>query len=102
MCYLQTYNYRTMHTSFIKIIHFSRLVKIDNRLREFNYKKNNNAGDYVFDVDTADDRGNRIFFRLQKNDNEWALSANQPLPDWIPKHEQQLVVGLEDGLLNPQ
>ncbi|MCH5717194.1 hypothetical protein [Niabella hibiscisoli] len=55
-----------MHTSFVKIIHFSRLVKISGRLREFNYKKNNNAGDYVFDVDTADDRGNRIFSGLAK------------------------------------
>ena len=36
-----------MHTSFVKIIHFSRLVKIEDRLREFNFKKNNNAGDKV-------------------------------------------------------
>ncbi|GAB3413075.1 hypothetical protein [Niabella aquatica] len=89
-----------MHTSFIKIIHFSRLVKINNRLREFNFKKNNNAGDYVFDVDTADDRGNRLFFRLTKNnDNQWSLDSKQPIPDWIENHQQQLVVELEEGLL---
>lgn len=90
-----------MHTSFIKIVHFSKLVKIGNRLREFNYKKNNNAGDLVFDVDTADERGNRIFFRLQKVDSEWTLSANQPLPDWILQHQQALINELEDGLAHP-
>ena len=89
-----------MHTSFVKIIHFSRLVKISGRLREFNYKKNNNAGDYVFDVDTADDRGNRIFFRLSKNENEWTISSKQTLPDWIGQHLEQLVTELEEGILN--
>ncbi|MCH5596811.1 hypothetical protein [Niabella ginsengisoli] len=89
-----------MHTSFIKIIHFSRLVKINERLREFNYKKNNTAGDYVFDVDTADDRGNRIFFRLSKNDNEWTLNSTHAIPDWIGQHLQQLVTELEEGILS--
>ncbi len=88
-----------MHTSFVKIIHFSRLVKISGRLREFNYKKNNNAGDYVFDVDTADDRGNRIFFRLSKNDNDWSISSKQTIPEWIGQHIQQLVTELEEGIL---
>lgn len=87
-----------MHTSFIKIIHFSRLVKINDRLREFNFKKNNNAGDYVFDIDTADDRGNRIFFRLTKTDNSWSLNSMQPIPDWVGKHIEQLTVELEEGI----
>lgn len=88
-----------MHTSFVKIIHFTRLVKISGRLREFNFKKNNNAGDYVFDVDTADDRGNRLFFRLSKNDNEWTLSSKQTIPEWIGQHQDQLVTELEEGIL---
>lgn len=88
----------TMHTSFIKIIHFTRLVKINNRLREFNFKKNNAAGEYVFDVDTADDRGNRIFFRMMKNDNTWTVSSQQPLPDWVEPHVEQLVKELEEGI----
>ncbi len=87
-----------MHTSFIKIIHFTRLVKINNRLREFNFKKNNVAGEYVFDVDTADDRGNRIFFRMTKNDNTWTISSQQPLPDWVEPHVEQLVSELEEGI----
>ena len=87
-----------MNIAFNKMIHFSRLVKIDGRLREFNYRKNNNAGVYVFDVDTADDRGNRIFMRLLKEDNEWQLTSKQELPPWIADHKEQLVTELEEGL----
>ena len=87
-----------MHTTFNKMIHFSRLVKINGRLRECNYRKNNNAGSYVFDVDTADDRGNRIFFRLLKEDNEWALTSKQDLPAWITENKEQLIVELEEGI----
>lgn len=87
-----------MSTSFNKIIHFSRLVKTSGRVREFNFRKNNNAGDYVFDVDTVDDRGNRILFRLAKQDTEWHLSSQHDLPDWITNNVEQLGQELETGV----
>ncbi|ANH82258.1 hypothetical protein A8C56_15970 [Niabella ginsenosidivorans] len=89
-----------MHTSFNKIVHFTRLIKINGRLREFNYRKNNNAGTYVFDVDTADDRGNRLFFRLAKEDNEWQLTSKLPVPEWITDNRELLITELEEGVLN--
>lgn len=87
-----------MHTTFKKIIHFSRLVKIGDRLREFNFKKNNLAGEYVFDVDTANDRGNRIFFRMEKNGETWSLHSELTLPEWAEAHLDQLVMELEEGV----
>ncbi|MCF3109335.1 hypothetical protein LL912_11135 [Niabella sp. CC-SYL272] len=89
-----------MHTSFNKIVHFTRLIKINGRLREFNYRKNNNAGSYVFDVDTADDRGNRLFFRLLKEDNEWQLTSKMSMPEWITDNRELLIAELEEGVLN--
>lgn len=89
-----------MHTSFNKIVHFTRLIKINGRLREFNYRKNNNAGSYVFDVDTADDRGNRLFFRLLKEDNEWQLTAKMAMPEWVTDNRELLITELEEGVLN--
>ncbi|WP_300598359.1 hypothetical protein [Niabella sp.] len=89
-----------MHTSFNKIVHFTRLIKINGRLREFNYRKNNNAGSYVFDVDTADDRGNRLFFRLLKEDNEWQLTTKMSMPEWVTDNQELLVTELEEGVLN--
>lgn len=89
-----------MHTSFNKIVHFTRLIKINGRLREFNYRKNNNAGDYVFDVDTADDRGNRLFFRLLKENGEWELTSKNTMPDWVTDNQELLVTELEEGVLS--
>ncbi|MCD2423183.1 hypothetical protein LQ567_10440 [Niabella pedocola] len=89
-----------MHTSFNKIVHFTRLIKINGRLREFNYRKNNNAGSYVFDVDTADDRGNRLFFRLLKEDNEWQLTAKMAMPEWVTDNRELLITELEEGVLS--
>lgn len=88
-----------MHTSFNKIVHFTRLIKINGRLREFNYRKNNNAGAYVFDVDTADERGNRLFFRLTKEDNTWELTSKLPVPEWITDNRELLITELEEGVL---
>lgn len=87
-----------MNISFNKMIHFTRLVKIDGRLREFNFRKNNNAGPYVFDVDTADDRGNRMFMRLLREDSDWQLTSKQELPSWISNNKDQLVSELEEGV----
>ena len=89
-----------MHTSFNKIVHFTRLIKINGRLREFNYRKNNNAGSYVFDVDTADDRGKRLFFRLAKEDNDWQLTSKLPVPEWVTDNRELLITELEEGVLN--
>jgi len=89
-----------MHTSFNKIVHFTRLIKINGRLREFNYRKNNNAGSYVFDVDTADDRGNRLFFRLLKENNEWELTSKMSMPEWVTDNQELLITELEEGVLN--
>lgn len=88
-----------MDNTFKKVVHFSRLIKISGRLKEFNFRKNNNAGTYVFDTDTADDRGNRLFFRLIKTDNEWQLTSTQNLPSWITDNKEQIITELEEGVL---
>jgi hypothetical protein len=80
------FNYRTMHIQFIKNIQFTRLVKADGRLREFNFRKLNGIKEDIFTVDVSDDRGNRIIFRMQKDDNAWKI-VQQPLPEWIWKNE---------------
>ncbi|MBL7741314.1 MAG: hypothetical protein JNK14_18970 [Chitinophagaceae bacterium] len=90
-----------MHVSFIKVIHFTRLIKAGGRLREFNFRKLRDAEPETFTVDTVDDRGNRILFRMQKNGNSlWALQS-QMLPKWIPESETRLHDAITDELNNP-
>ena len=72
-----------MQIHFIKNIQFTKLVKAEGRLREFNFRKySGNTGEFLFSVDVVDDRGNRIIFRMQKEDSAWKIVPGQ-LPAWI-------------------
>ena len=84
------------HVQNFKNVQFSRLVKTEGRLREFNFRKSNN-GTPLFFVDVTDDRSNRILFQMQKDNENWKIQA-QLLPDWILKNEDVLHGFIEDEL----
>jgi hypothetical protein len=70
--------------NFIKAITFTRVIKAGGRLREFNFRKFKNEGQDLFSVDTVDDRGDRILFRMQRSDNNhWSITQTVA-PTWIP------------------
>ena len=71
---------------FIKNIAFTRLIKINGRLREFNFRK---RGDIFFDADTSDERGNRYLFKMEKDGNAWKL-AGENLPGWLTSNEASI------------
>ncbi len=78
-----------MHLEFTKNIHFTRLIKTADKLREFNFRKVPDAIDQLFHVDVADDRGNRIVFRLRKQDGRWRI-MDETIPQWIINTEASL------------
>jgi hypothetical protein len=71
-----------MMLQFAKNVHFTKLVKIADRLREFNFRRVPDATEQLFHVDVSDDRGNRIVFRLRKEGNNWKI-MEQSLPQWV-------------------
>jgi len=76
-----------MRIEFVRNIQFTRLVKTNGRLREFNFRKLGGINEGIFTVDVSDDRGNRILFRMKKDDdNNWKIIP-QPLPEWILEKE---------------
>ena len=75
-----------MQIQFIRNIQFTRLVKAEGRLREFNFRKSNGLQEGLFTVDVSDDRGNRIIFHMQKEDGVWKI-VKQQLPAWIAENE---------------
>jgi hypothetical protein len=86
-----------MPIQFVKNIQFSRLIKTEGRLREFNFRKTGSGSDEKCSVDTVDDRGNRIIFVMLKENGAWKLSSTL-LPKWICQYEEQLNEAIEDEI----
>ncbi len=76
-----------MKIEFIKNIQFTKLVKADGQLREFNFRKISGSKEGLFSVDVSDDRGNRKMFKMAKSNNTWSIVGEGPLADWIVKNE---------------
>lgn len=87
-----------MKLHFTKNVHFTRLIKINDRLKEFNFRRVTNAAAPFFTVDVSDDRGNRIMFRMEKGDaNHWRI-VDDVLPQWVSNNEGKLHETIEEEL----
>jgi len=88
-----------MRIQFVRMIQFTRLVKADGRLREFNFRKVKKPGEELFSVNVCTERGDRIVFSMQKKENDWMIIPDQ-LPRWIIQHENNLDEAIKDELRN--
>lgn len=68
---------------------FSRLIKVNGRLHEFNFRRMPGK-DMRYHVDVPDSRGNRIIFHMEKDEKgQWLTSGE--IPDWVSNAETELV-----------
>ena len=67
-------------------VQFTKLIKINGRQCEFNFRKRTAE---EFDVDTVDDRGNRIMFKLVKKEDNWSVQGNNSV-GWLIQHEKEI------------
>ena len=89
-----------MQIRFIKNIQFSRVIKAEGRMREFNFRKPNGREQALTTVDVSDDRGHRIIFSMQKaDDGNWRIVPQQ-LPSWIMQLENKFSEMIEEELAN--
>jgi hypothetical protein len=72
-----------MKLIFVKNIQFTRLIKADGRLREFNFRKLGGLQEGQFSIDVADERGNRLLFKMSKEDQLWKIVDGNDLPSWV-------------------
>lgn len=87
-----------MNFNFIRNVHFTKLVKTADRLREFNFRMLPGTSNSSMHVDVPDDRGNRIMFRMNRQDgNQWRVEQKQ-LPHWIIEIEKKLNDLIEEEL----
>ena len=87
-----------MKLEFFKNVQFTKLIKAEGRLREFNFR--NHLSDKqkdVCSVNVTDDRGNRIIFEMQKQDSGWKIAQTQ-LPVWILENENNFQKLIEEEL----
>jgi len=77
-----------MQIRFVKNVQFTRVLKAEGRMREFNFRKPNGREPALCTVDVSDDRGQRIIFTMQKDDtsNTWRI-VPQALPVWVTQLE---------------
>jgi hypothetical protein len=80
---------------FPKNVAFSLLIKIKGRLHEFNFRQ---RGVSQYDTDTTDDRGNRIFFKIERENESWKI-MDASLPAWLTENENLIVDATRDDSL---
>jgi hypothetical protein len=88
-----------MQIRFIKNIQFTKVLKADGRMREFNFRKPNGRDQAPCTVDVSDDRGHRIIFTMEKDDNNWKI-VPKALPNWVMQLENTLDKLIEEELQN--
>jgi hypothetical protein len=87
-----------MIIQFNRNIQFTKLIKADGHLREFNFRKVNGILEELFTVDVSDDRGNRIMFKMRKEGTEWLIVTDQPVPDWVRNYSVRYNEAIEEEL----
>lgn len=91
-------NIALMIIQFNRNIQFTKLIKAEGHLREFNFRKVNGILEELFTVDVSDDRGNRIMFKMRKEGTEWLIVTEQPVPDWVRNYSVRYNEAIEEEL----
>jgi hypothetical protein len=86
-----------MPIRFVRMVQFTRLIKVEGRLREFNFRKLQNPAEEMFNVNVCNERGDRFFFNMQKKDTGWKVEAGE-FPNWVAQSETTLNKEIEDEL----
>lgn len=91
------FKYANMEFKFKKNIQFSLVLKAGDKLREFNFNIRKGPEDEYFEVNVSDERGERIFFRMDKKESGWKILPAQ-YPSWLIQNESMLSKAMEEEL----
>lgn len=71
-------------------IYFSKVIKVGDKQREFNFRKLPGNTQINYHVDVTDDKGIRLIFSMYKDASGRWHTAAQTLPIWIHNAEEIL------------
>lgn len=74
------------------LIQFTLLVPVNNRLREFNFRKRSAE---KYNCNAADERGERHYFNLIRQTDQWIIEDSL-LPVWLRGNELAIVQALTE------
>jgi hypothetical protein len=77
-------------------ISFSRIIKLGDRLREFNFRKIPGSDNYT--VNVTDDRGQRVLFNLVRAEGKSWLVEGTNLPLWLQFSENVLGTAVDENV----
>jgi len=79
-----------MKMLFQKQVQFTRYIKTNAGLKEFNFLKINNTISPTFAIDVSDERGRRHEFFVINEGDDWKMQGKD-LPHWIVEAELNLL-----------
>lgn len=79
---------------YLRLIQFTLLIPVNHRKREFNFRQRNAA---LYDVNTTDEAGERYYFTLVKENEQWIFGRGQIIPQWLVKNEEQILTAFSAG-----
>lgn len=71
-----------------KLIQITMIIRPFVFSQEFNFQQ---RSDSLFDVDATDEYGNRFYFTIKKEKEEWIFGTGILLPDWVKEGGSELV-----------
>ncbi|MFL5738759.1 MAG: hypothetical protein ACJ75B_00970 [Flavisolibacter sp.] len=77
--------------------YFSKVIKAGERQREFNFRQSSGNDNNRYSVDVPDERGNRVMFSMQRNEEGQWKAAQKDLPTWIREAEEELDRAIEEN-----
>lgn len=72
-------------------IAFTLLIKVNGRLKEFNFRKRSVN---TYDANTNDELSSRYFFGMEKTEGVWKITGKN-LPGWLLENEATISAALE-------
>jgi len=89
-----------MQFDFKKNLQFTKLIKTDGRLREFNFRKLGGDRKGCFTIDVTDNNGSRLMFQAKKEGESWKIEEKKNLPEWVLQNEAVFHKLIEEELLS--
>jgi hypothetical protein len=80
---------------FKKNIHFTKLIKVNGRAREFNFRKKYLSEVAIYDIDVSDEKGDRHYISMRQDKGIWTIQENN-IHAWLKDTHPDLNAAIKE------